>query len=180
MSCFPECVFVSGMDEPISLPLCAIFRRFLKRKGLKFTPERARILDAVLSKKDVFEADELLFDMRRLSHQVSKATIYRTLKHLMEASIITEVLIDSKQAHYQLSFGLAPKGHLVCVETNRIIEFPISDLAALRDRICQQHGFQPISHRFVVYGLSPEAQRSDQAKADAQALRENRGNDATA
>ena len=86
--------------------------------GLKFTAERARILDSVLSKLGVFEADELLHEMRQGGRRVSKATIYRTLKHLQDSKIITEILIDSKQAHYQLSIGRDPKGFLVCAETH--------------------------------------------------------------
>jgi Fur family transcriptional regulator, ferric uptake regulator len=151
-------------DDQMILPLCAIFRRFLKRQGLKFTTERAKILDAVLAKVGVFEADELLQEMRAADQRVSKATIYRTLKHLMEAKIISEVLIDSRQAHYRLSFGKEPKGHLVCVETNQIIEFSAGDLTELRDRLCKEHGFDPVSHRFVIYGISPEAQKAEQAE----------------
>lgn len=144
-------------DDQIILPLCAIFRRFLKRQGLKFTPERAQILDAVLSKEGVFEADQLLYEMREANHRVSKATIYRTLKHLMEAKIINEVLIDPKQAHYELSFGREPKGHLVCMESHQVIEFEVPELMKLRDRVCKEHGWEPISFRVIVYGRSPEA-----------------------
>jgi len=144
-------------DDQLVMPLCAIFRRFLKRQGLKFTPERAKILDAVLSKPGVFEADELLYEMREADHKVSKATIYRTLKHLLEAKIITEVLIDSKLSHYRLSFGREPKGHLVCPETHEVVEFEVPELAELRDRICEEHGYDPVSFRFVVYGVSPKA-----------------------
>lgn len=150
-------------DDMIAAPLCAIFRRFLKRQGLKFTPERAKILDAVLSKEGVFEAEQLLYEMRDGNTRVSKATIYRTLKHLLEANIISEVLIDSKQAHYRLSFGREVKGHLVCMETNQIIEFSAPQLKELRDQICKEHGFEPLSHRLVVYGVSPEAQKAEQA-----------------
>lgn len=152
-------------ESPIALPLCAIFRRSLKRAGLKFTPERAKILDSVLTKKGIFEAEALLYEMRQAGHQVSKATIYRTLKHLIDAKIISEVLIDSKQAHYQLTYGMKPKGHLVCVETNRIVEFDTPQLTALRDSICKEHGFEPVSLRFVVYGVSPEARQTPQAEA---------------
>ncbi len=148
------------------LPVCAIFRRFLKRQGLKFTTERAMILDAVLAKEEVFEADELLQEMRQADHRVSKATIYRTLKHLLEAKIISEVLIDSRQSHYRLSFGREAKGHLVCVETNKIIEFPIPELREYAARICAEHGFEAIGHRFVVYGTSPEAQADEQAESE--------------
>ncbi len=154
----------AAADDQIFMPLCAIFRRFLKRQGLKFTTERALILDAVLDKPGVFEADELLQEMRSADHRVSKATIYRTLKHLMEAKIISEVLIDSRQAHYRLSFGKEPKGHLVCVETNQIIEFSAAELTDLRNRLCKEHGFDPVSHRFVIYGISPEAQKAEQAE----------------
>jgi Fur family transcriptional regulator, ferric uptake regulator len=157
----------STSDGPFILPMCAIFRRFLKRQGLKFTPERARILDAVLAKEGVFEAEELLDEMRQAGHRVSKATIYRTLKHLLEAKIITEVLIDSDRAHYELSFGRDPKGHLVCVDTHRIIEFTDPDLLELQNRICKKHGFEPMSFRFIVYGLSPEAQKAAEDESAA-------------
>ncbi|MFW6058625.1 MAG: Fur family transcriptional regulator [Phycisphaeraceae bacterium] len=158
----------TAQDDEMIQPLCAIFRRFLKRKGLKFTTERAQILDAVLAKDGVFEAEALLDEMRQANHRVSKATIYRTLKHLKEANIITEVLIDARQSHYELSFGREPKGHLVCLETGKIIEFPAHELVALRDRICEEHGFDPVSHRFVIYGISPEARQDEQAEESGQ------------
>lgn len=147
----------SETDDVLMQPLCAIFRRFLKRAGLKFTPERAAILNCAMECKGVFDADALLYKMRDTGLRVSKATIYRTLKHLVEAGILTEVLIDSKLAHYELTYGHQPRGHLVCMETHRIVEFDSKELLAIRDRVCKQHGFDPVSFRFVIYGLSPEA-----------------------
>lgn len=152
-------------DDLLITPICAIFRRFLKRQGLKFTTERAQTLDVVLGKDTVFEADQLLDEMKAAGHRVSRATVYRTLKHLLQANIIREVLIDSGKAHYELAFGKAPKGHLVCVETQRIVEFPTAQLDAMMQRICEANGFDPVSHRFVVYGVSPEAQKAEQAEA---------------
>ena len=154
-------------DDQLILPLCSIFRRFLKRQGLKFTPERAKILDVVLSQEGVFEAEHLMEELRRSNHRVSKATVYRTLKHLQDAKIITEVLIDSKQAHYELSFGRKSTGHLVCVETDQIIEFDMRELDAVRDRICREHAYEPLSYRFIIYGASPEAQKGEQADDDS-------------
>lgn len=153
-------------EEAIQPPVCSIFRRFLKRQGLKFTTERAEILNAVLNKDGVFEADQLMMEMREAGYRVSKATIYRTLKHMLEARIISEVLLDSRQAHYELTIGKKPQGHLVCVETGRVIEIPSPWLEPVRDRICREHGFDPVSHRFVIYGISPEARKHDQAEAD--------------
>jgi Fur family ferric uptake transcriptional regulator len=152
-------------EEMIAPPVCSIFRRFLKRQGLKFTTERAEILNAVLEKDGVFEADQLMMEMRDAGYRVSKATIYRTLKHLLDAQIICEVLIDSRQAHYELSIGKRRQGHLVCIETGRIVEIPSPWLEPVQARICREHGFEPVSYRFVIYGISPEAQKGEQAEA---------------
>ena len=155
---------ISDNEYQLIQPLCSIFRRYLKRQGLKFTSERAQILDAVLNEEGVFEADHLQSTVRRAGHRVSKATIYRTLKKMRDAGIINEVLIDSKHVHYELSFGRKPKGHLVCVETDQIIEFDIPELDAIRERVCKEHGFDPVSHRFIVYAISPAAKKQEQAE----------------
>ncbi len=140
-------------DEPqIVQPLCAIFRRFLKKRGLKFTTERALILDAVLSKDAVFEVDQLLYEMHQEGQNVSKATIYRTIKHLVEAGIIQEVLLDSRQAHYQLVYGRRHTDHIVNVDTDEMVEFHSEELTALRDKICREHGLEPVGHRLLIYG----------------------------
>jgi Fur family ferric uptake transcriptional regulator len=152
----PDTMTASTSDDALIEPVCSVFRRFLKGQGLKFTSERARILDSVLSKRGVFEADELLYEMHQDGRRVSKATIYRTLKHLLDSKIISEVLIDSKQSHYQLCFGREPKAHLVCLQTQQIIEIDAPELIEVRDRICQRHGFEPASHRFVIYGVASE------------------------
>ena len=142
-----------SQDDVIVAPLCAIFRRFLKKRGLKFTSERALILDTVLSKEGLFEADQLLYEMRQADHRVSKATIYRTLKHLVEAGIIREVFLDSKQVHYQMTYGRKSMDHLVNTETDQVIQFHSPAMIELRRRICRDYGLDPIGHRLVVYGV---------------------------
>lgn len=144
-------------------PLCAIFRRYLKTKNLKYTPERADILNAVIEKDGVFEAEELLLDMRKRSYRVSKATIYRTIKLLQEAGIITQALFDSKQAHYQLVYGKQPRDYMVCVKTGRHIEFTNEQLVSLREMIGRQFGWTPIGHRFQIYAISPEGMAAERA-----------------
>ena len=60
-------------------PLCSVFRRFLKSRDLKYTQERADVLDAIIARDGSFEAEELLLDLRARGHDVSKATVYRCL-----------------------------------------------------------------------------------------------------
>lgn len=142
-------------------PLCSVFRRFLRSEGQKYTKERADVLDAIIALDDVFEAEELLLRMRSAGHDVSKATIYRTLKLLVDAGIITQALFDSKQAHYRLIYGQDPKHSMVCMKTGRLVEFSSPELTRLRDRICRELGWEPVGHRFEIYAVSPGANGRD-------------------
>src|SRR5688572_9754907 len=74
-----------SVEHAAMAPLCAVFRRYLKSQDLKYTPERADILNAIIERDDVFEVEELMSEMRRRGYRVSKATTYRTIKLLQEA-----------------------------------------------------------------------------------------------
>ena len=137
-------------------PLCSVFRRYLRSLKLKYTPERADILNAVIGQDGLFEADSLMDSMREGGHRVSKATLYRTVKLLREAGIIQEVAIDGKQSHYQLMYGRKPIDTLVCLRTGERIEFSSDEITAVRDKICKEYGWEPAGHRFVIYATSPE------------------------
>ncbi|HEV8604837.1 MAG TPA: transcriptional repressor [Tepidisphaeraceae bacterium] len=145
-------------------PVCAIFRRYLHEQKLKFTPERAMILDAALRKDGLFEPDELVSQLKELTHRVSRATVYRTLAHLQDAGILKQVFFDNKQSYYEVIAGRQVHDYLICVATGKVIEFNSEKLRHLRDEICRQHGFSPLSHRFQILGISPEAQISDRVK----------------
>lgn len=144
-------------------PICAVFRRYLHGQKLKFTPERAMILDAALRKTGLFEADMLVADLKQLGHRVSRATVYRTLAHLHDAGVLKQVFFDNKQSYYEVIAGRHQTDYLICVETGRIVEFSSEKLRHLRDEICRQHGFEAVSHQFHIFGLSPEARKGRSA-----------------
>ncbi|MBC8203256.1 MAG: transcriptional repressor [Planctomycetes bacterium] len=140
----------------VMAPLCSVFRRYLRSQDLKYTPERADILDAIIAEDGLFEAESLMDSMRRDGHRASKATLYRTVKLLREAGIIQEVTIDGKQSHYQLIYGRKPIDALVCMRTGKRIEFSSDEIVGIRKKICAEHGWDPAGHRFVIYATSPE------------------------
>ena len=148
-------------------PVCALFRRYLHESKLKFTPERAMILDAVLRQNGLFEAERLVGELQRLGHRVSRATAYRTLAHLQDAGILKQVFFDNKQSYYEVIAGRQTYDYLICVATGRVIEFNSEKLKRLREEICREHGFSVLSHQFHIFGLSPEAQQAADAMSVA-------------
>src|SRR3954464_8925137 len=148
-------------------PVCAVFRRYLHGKKLKFTPERAMILDAVLRKQGLFEAEQLVKDLEQLGHEVSRATAYRTLKNLLDAGILKQVFFDNKVSHYEVIVGGQANDYLICVASGKVIEFSSDRLRKLRDEICREHGFEAVSHQFHIFGVSPEARQPTATAQDA-------------
>ena len=150
-------------------PVCAIFRRYLHGQQLKFTPERAMILDAVLRKEGLFQAEQLVNDLHGLGHRVSRATAYRTLAHLQDAGILKQVFFDNKQSYYEVIAGRQTHDYLICVATGKVIEFNSDKVRRLCEEICREHGFETLSHQLHIYGISPEGREQPPA-ADKKAL----------
>lgn len=132
-------------------PLCAVFRRKLKSEGLRYTPERARILDAVVETDGLFDADQLMGSMRRGGERVSKATVYRTIRLLLDAGIVQRVLFDDDQARFLLAYGRRPSDLLVDLDTGKVEAIEVPELIALRDRLCASRGLSARGHRLQIF-----------------------------
>jgi Fur family ferric uptake transcriptional regulator len=149
---------IPGNGVEIAEPLCAVFRRKLKSEGLKYTPERARVLDAIVRMDGLFDAERLLAALRdggAREVRVSKATVYRTIRLLLEAGIIQRVLFDEDQAHYQLVYGRRPMDLLIRMDTGTVEAIDAPELLALRDRLCRERGLEARGHRFQVFASAP-------------------------
>ncbi|HEX8875579.1 MAG TPA: transcriptional repressor [Phycisphaerales bacterium] len=140
-------------SEPtIVEPVCAVFRRTLKAEGLKYTLERAQILDAVLRTQALFHADELIAGLKAAGFRVSKATVYRTLKLMQQAGIIQRLLFDDDDAgRYQVVFGSRTRDLLVRTDNAHAEALDIPELRALCEAACRARGLTLQSHRLQVF-----------------------------
>ena len=90
-----------------------IFQKFLAEKKLKWTPERRAIIGEVFASHDHFEADDLLFRLKKKDIRVSRATIYRTLELLVDSRLARKVSFGEEHTHYEHTYGHKHHDHLV-------------------------------------------------------------------
>ncbi len=128
------------------------FKDYLKSNGLKYTPERQIILRQVFSNHDHFEADDLLVAVRQHSKRVSKATIYRTLSHLIKSGLLREAIFSEKHLHYEHVYKHKHHEHLICLSCKKIIEFSNNQLESIQNTICDEYKFKSESHRLQIFG----------------------------
>ena len=129
-----------------------IFRKFLKEKQLKVTPEREAILRLVFGTHEHFDAEELLLDARGTGQRVSKATIYRTLELLVESGLLIKHIFDGRHARYEHIYGHKSHEHMFCIVCHRIFEFTAPELDRIQNEVASRFEFKPLERSLQISG----------------------------
>lgn len=118
---------------------------FIRRKGLRRTGQRDLIIECVFSKDEHFTAEELYERVRRVSRDISRATVYRTLALLVEADLLRAIDLGENQATYDPNFLDKPShNHLLCIDCGRVVEFEDAHIDLLNDCVTRRLGFRPV------------------------------------
>lgn len=107
------------VDEALEL-----FYERLQEEGLKSTKQRDVIVERFFWLDQHISADELLEDVREHQARIGYATVYRTLKLLVELGFAVPKDFGDGQTRYDPIHNQDPQhDHLICVDCRKIIEF---------------------------------------------------------
>jgi Fur family ferric uptake transcriptional regulator len=132
----------------------AQFDEYLLDRGLKTTRERQLIAREVLVISEHFDPEVLQDRLRRKGTRVSRATIYRTLEHLINSGLVRKTSLDfeHKAAFYENTLVRRHHEHMICVGCGAVIEFTSDQIESLQDEICEKHRFKPVRHTHQILG----------------------------
>lgn len=137
------------------------FRLFLQSRGLRVTPERIQILHAVLDTEEHLQAEELAYRLQKNGSRVSRATVYRTLIHLVEAGLVRKVDFGEGHAHYEnAGKGEGHHDHLICDTCGKVIEFFDPGLEQLQEEIAGRFDFHLTGHQFQLFGVCADCRNN--------------------
>lgn len=106
------------------------FNERLQEAGLKSTRQRDIIVERFFRLDKHISADELLEDVRVHQPRIGYATVYRTLKLLVEQGFALPKDFGDGQTRYDPIHNQDPQhDHLICVDCRKIIEFSDEGLA---------------------------------------------------
>ena len=135
------------------------FREFLAIRGEKLTAPRRTLVRHVFDAHKHFDADELTAELQERGEKVSRSTVYRTLRLLVDAGLLRELRLTNRTA-YEHDYGYPSHDHLHCSECGTIVEFSNEDIRTLREAISCSHGFRASGHKFVITGICEPCRRS--------------------
>src|SRR5271156_7161549 len=86
------------------------FREFLEIRGEKLTEPRRVLVRHIFNSHKHFDADELVRDLHDAGHQVSRSTVYRTLRLLGESGLLRELRLTNRSA-FEHDYGYPTPDH---------------------------------------------------------------------
>ena len=123
------------------------------RRGLRSTTQRRLILDRLFEIGEHFTADDLIADVRQADSTVGSATVYRTLRMLVESGLLQEHhFADHEGTRFELHVGDKHHDHIICMNCGKIREFEEPLIEQLQERVAEQLGFTLESHTHQLYG----------------------------
>jgi Fur family peroxide stress response transcriptional regulator len=104
----------------------------LKERGLKVTPQRLAVLEAVDVLHDHPTAEEVGSFIRKMYPSIATGTVYRTLETLVDKEIIIRVKTDRGLLRYDAVREV--HHHLYSAESDRIEDYYDADLTKIINR----------------------------------------------
>lgn len=133
----------------------AAFRQHLSREGLKVTRQRERIASVFSTVDGHVSVDELLVKVREVDDAVGYATVYRTLKLLVEAGLASVRHFGEGFARYE-PLGEDHHDHLLCESCGRIVEFHDRFIEERQEKLARSLGYRLTHHRHELFGVCAE------------------------
>src|SRR5690625_3775290 len=106
----------------------------LRKAGLKVTLPRVKILQILESSEDHhMSAEDVYKALMEAGDDVGLATVYRVLTQFENAGLVERHNFDGGYSVFEIARG-EHHDHMVCVDTNEVIEFHNEKIEALQDR----------------------------------------------
>lgn len=122
----------------------------LRDQGFKITGPRYQVVEHLAGREENFTAEELAAELA----PVGRATVYRTVKLLVDQGLLCRLIMSDGSVAYRLSHA-AHHHHLVCVSCGATEDVHLSDVEPVLHRLREATDYDIVSHRIELYGICP-------------------------
>jgi Fur family ferric uptake transcriptional regulator len=133
----------------------------LESRGYRVTPPRRVVIAAILQQSDHFSVDDLL---KRCRRGAGRATVFRTLRLLVEMGVVCRVLLEDGTMHYRVS-QRGHHHHLVCTACGKVEDLDQCTITDTMRELAQSTGYDIEGHWLELYGRCAECRAAVPAEA---------------
>ncbi len=126
-------------------------KNILRKCGLKITIQRMAILKALNSGPRYHKtAQDILDEVKNSNASIGFATIYRFLKKLTKADMISEISMGAGSSCYELKSNKFHY-HISCVKCNKIVEFKNKSIEDTLKKIVLEKNYKMQNQILEIY-----------------------------
>ena len=140
-------------------------QKLLTEKKLKKTSQRALIWAALLESKGHPSVEEIRDCLLAGGHRIGLATIYRTIKILLESGFVRQSKLQGI-TRYEPVINQPNHLHFICNASGSTVEFPSRRIESLIKRATEQNEFEERYSRYAVFGICRSCLRKQRNVAE--------------
>jgi Fur family peroxide stress response transcriptional regulator len=125
----------------------------LRDEGKKVTPQRRLIYQALCDKTTHPRAEDIYEEVRAVIPDISLATVYKTLRELVEMGELLEIKHDGQQSRFDPRTD--QHNHLVCTSCGRM-EDVLQQFPNIELNETERRNFQIKQSEVVFWGTCPD------------------------
>ena len=136
------------------------YQNFIRTNHLKSSKRRDLIFDYVVKTNAHFTVDDIYASMLRIDPEIGIATIYRTVRLLVDCGVLLEHTFGEKKGFFEvIDTNSKHHDHLICNVCGKILEFQCDLTKSDKQRIAEQYHFQIKSHKLEIFGTCSQCQK---------------------
>lgn len=122
-----------------------------REKKLKLTPQRIAVYKYLLSTKEHPSAETIYKALHEDYPTMSLATIYKTLKTLVEVNLIQEINVG--EGNFRYDGNATPHPHIQCLNCGKVDDIEGISFSHLNETVKDYTDYEVLSNKIYFYGL---------------------------
>ena len=136
---------------------------YLRGQKGRMTDPRQQIIRMLAKRAGHFTVETFLLELKQAGFRGSRATVYSTVKMLVEAGFLQRMPGMGREVQYEWVREAEHHDHLVCTCCGLTSTFLNEKLESIQQQVCDEHGFKATQHSLTIYGKCNECQQTADA-----------------
>ncbi|BAU29626.1 Fur family peroxide stress response transcriptional regulator [Aneurinibacillus soli] len=126
---------------------------YLKKNGVRITPQRCAILSYLLEHMNHPTVEEIYEALKYKLPTISVATIYNNLRLFKEINLVCELTYGDHANRFDAN--MKEHYHAVCTKCGSLADFSYPSIEKVEKQARDSTGFVIVDHRIEFYGICP-------------------------
>lgn len=142
----------------------------LRQRGVRLTPQRRMILDAIAQQSGHISAEEIYDRIASVYPDMNRSTVYRNLERLCDLRLVAVTDLGGGRARYE-ALDSARHHHLICHRCGDMSDLDDQLVASLRQGIAEIHQFDAEIDHLAIWGVCSRCKDADDKNQSEEASR---------